>query len=366
MFYRTSISTLLIFAFLALFPLNASPAAENALRVYAWPGYFPPWLTDAFHEETGIRVTQTVITDNSPLVEAAREADVITPSAEMVQLLISNGLLTQLDKSRLPGLRGMDPWFAEMGYDQGFSYSVPLFWGALYMGVNEQRLPPGFAERIRGFKDLSLPELRGRILLPDDYRSLMSVSLLALGYTVNDFTPQFLDEASRTAEELVEAACRLDTATRPGRLAAPEVAVCVAWGNAELGHMIRDDGWRFFLAHEGSPVWIDAMAIPEGAVNVEGAYKFIDFVLRQEVLSRLANESGYAIASDEALKLLPEERRNNTVVFPPSLLRPLLEPELMLPAELNDVYYERWRKMRAKHFAPAGEKMRDQGKLTCE
>ena len=63
-------------------------------------------------------------------------------------------------------------------------------------------------------------------------------------------------------------------------------------------------------------MWLDSMAIPSGAEHVEAAHKFIDFVLRPEIAKIISTEPGYTSPNLAAIKLLPEEVRNNRIAYP--------------------------------------------------
>lgn len=327
-------------------------AAEpvEPLRIHAWVGYFPSWLVAGFTEETGIPVTQSFFADNNALYRAVTEEtafrryDLITPSAEMAQRLIGEGLLLPVDKKIAPRAGAVDPWFLELAYDPGARYSVPLFWGVLGLCLDKAVLPPEVALRIKGYKDLWLPELKGLIMLPNDFRSLMSVMLLSLGYSVNDGNAGRLEEAYARLESLAPSVQIYDTVDQEESMARNNTGVGVVWARAFYGTG-ESERFSFIFPSEGSPAWIDTMAVPASAERPEQAFQFIDYVLRPEVLARLASEAGWAITVPEARERLDETVRNNPVLYPPLELRRSFEAELMLPGAA-DALEKRWRRLK--------------------
>ena len=335
---------------LSLLP-GAALAAEAPLRLHAWVDYFPAWLHEAFTKETGIPIVQSFFADNKSLHKSLAEQkdivqyDVVTPSAEMAQQLIAEGLLLGLDRGKVPRLGDVDPWFADAGYDPGGIYSAALFWGGLGIVIDKRAMAPELAGRIKGYADLWLPELRGRLLLPNDFRSLMSVMLLTLGHGVNDFA--HLPEAMQKLESLLPSVRLFDTVDQLESMSSLSTGVDagVVWAREGYTDAEHAEMFTFIFAREGSPVWVDTLAVPANAANPEAAFAFINFVLRPDILARLGESSGYAVSVAKARALLPEEMRDNPLLYPPQSLREHFEPELMLPAEADELMRQ-WNRLR--------------------
>ena len=342
-----------VFLVLLLVP-GAAFAAEAPLRLHAWVDYFPAWLHEAFTKETGIPIVQSFFADNKSLHKSLAEQkdivqyDVVTPSAEMAQQLVAEGLLLELDRRKIPRLADVDPWFADAGYDPGGTFSAALFWGGLGIVIDKRVIAPELAARIGSYADLWLPELRGRLLLPNDFRSLMSVMLLTLGHGVNDFA--HLPEAMEKLESLLPAVRLFDTVDQLESMSrrSTGVGAGVVWAREGYADAEHADMFTFIFAREGSPVWIDTLAVPANAVNPEAAFAFIDFVLRPDILARLGESSGYAVSVAKARALLPEKLRDNPLLYPPEGVRKHFEPELMLPPEADELMRQ-WSRLRDMH-----------------
>ena len=335
--------TLLLFA-----PLPVSAAAPSPLRLHAWVDYFPAWLHEEFTRETGIPIVQSFFADNAALHRSIVQDgplihyDVVTPSCEMVQQLVAEKLLLKLERSKLPNFKDIDPLFSTPAYDPGHEYSVPLVWGVLGIAIDRRVVPAGVAARIKGYKDLWMAELKGKLLLPYDFRSLMSIMLLTLGYSVNDVQYEHLEEALARLETLAPSVRTFDTVDQMEYMGKPSIGVGVVWGRKT--YAIEKDRYTFVFPEEGSPVWVDALAVPKSASNPEAAFAFINFVMRPDVLARLGEEAGYAVAGKEAQALTSRDLRDNPVVYPSLELRRRFEIELMLP-DVDDLV-KRWNKIR--------------------
>ena len=347
-------SLFFLLCFALFLPCPASSAATPPLKMCVWVNYMPAWLLEGFTKETGIPVAVTFFADNRDLLRKLKEEgelqrfDIVTPSAETVQQLVMEKLLLPLSPEKIPNMKLLDPWFAELEYDKGFRFSVPLFWGGLGIAIDKNVLPEDVASRILGYNDLWMPELKGRLLLPNDLRSLMSIMLLRLGHSVNDRDPSHLEAAMAALENLAPSIRSFDSVDQAEDLSKLTLGIGVVWANEVYARPDQAASFRFIFPKEGSPLWIDTVAVPAHSANPEAAQAFINFMLRPENLAKLSEQSGYAVAEKAAVTLLPESLRKNIVVYPPEQLRYRFEPELMLPPAELDKLEKRWIKLKDK------------------
>lgn len=76
-------------------------------------------------------------------------------------------------------------------------------------------------------------------------------------------------------------------------------------------------------------MWIDCLAIPKDAPNVDNAHMFIDFLLRAESAAAVTNGVYIPTAVKASYPLLREEIRNNKIVFPgEEYLKKFVLPEI--------------------------------------
>lgn len=342
---------ILAVALLTLFTLPGVAAAANApLRICAWVNYVPEWLVDEFSRETQIPVRASFFSESEALYRRVKGesgeplCDVITPSGELVQRMKSEDMLLPLSASTVPNLQNIDPWFTRLAYDEGNTRSVPLFWGGLGIIIDKKVIPPEVAARIGGYADLWLPELHGKIMLPNDFRSLISIMLLTRHYSVNTQDPKQLEEAFAALETLAPAVGAYDSVDQEDTVAKLTIGVGVSWISERL--LKEPERYTVVVPREGSPIWVDTLAIPKNSPKAATAASFIDFMLRPRNLARLSKETGYAVACKEAVSLLPESLRNNTAIYPPERLLHKLEVEAMLPP-FAARYEKRWIRLKS-------------------
>ncbi|HEX9491414.1 MAG TPA: extracellular solute-binding protein, partial [Stellaceae bacterium] len=77
----------------------------------------------------------------------------------------------------------------------------------------------------------------------------------------------------------------------------------------------------YSIPKEGAMMWVDMMAVPKDAPHAENALKFIDFILRPEIIAAISNTVAYANPNLLATDLVDEEIRGNPNIYPPAEVR---------------------------------------------
>ena len=90
-----------------------------------------------------------------------------------------------------------------------------------------------------------------------------------------------------------------------------EVFVAMAWDNGGWKLHEENPDIDFVAPKSGALGWIDTFAIPAKAKNVDGAYKWINFMLKPENAAVFTNLEKYGTASNGATKLTDAKVRGN-------------------------------------------------------
>jgi len=94
--------------------------------------------------------------------------------------------------------------------------------------------------------------------------------------------------------------------------------------NGELAEAVSHSSGRlaYVIPKEGGTLWIDNLAIPKGARNVDAAYVFLDFVMEPEIAARIVNHVHYACANQAALPLIDARIKADPSIYPgPEILK---------------------------------------------
>lgn len=97
---------------------------------------------------------------------------------------------------------------------------------------------------------------------------------------------------------------------------AGDVSLGMIWNGEVVMAQEEEDAIQYVYPDEGAVFWVDSFVIPAGAMNVDAAHRFIDFMMRPEIAQACVEYVGYATPNKAALELLDEETRTNPVIFP--------------------------------------------------
>lgn len=326
-------------------PAGEATSGSNELNVFNWGDYIDPDLLEEFQEETGYKVIYETFDTNEGMLAKVQQGgtnyDLVFPSEYMVEQMISEGLLQPLDHSKIEGMDNFDPDLLDMAFDPGNKYSVPYFWGTVGILYNTKYVD---ASDIETWEDLSNPKFENEIILVDSPREIIGIGLAVNGYSISDGDPEHLEEALVTLKPLMKNVRALVNAEAKMYLAQEEANLCVIYSGEAFSAIAENPDLDYHVPEKGSNVWLDSIAIPKNAKNIEAAYTFINFLNRPDVAARNAEYIAYATPNLKAKELLPDEITSLKGLYPDRAVMENLEVYRNLEKEnlilLNDLYLE--------------------------
>lgn len=329
-------------------------AQDRTVRVLNWSDYIDVDLLEEFTAETGIRVVYDTFDSNEYLEEMLLEGrsgyDVVVPSGDFLGRQIQAGLFQPLDRGKLPNLVHAWDFITERteAFDPGGRYSVNYMWGTTGIGYNADAL-----ERRLGFREVETwdvifePELVRRmadcgVTLLDAPGEIVKAALNYLGRDPNSVDPADLAAAEALLRSIRPFIRGFDSSDYIDRLAAGEVCLVIGWSGDVLQARDRaaeaGDGIEigYVTPEEGALMWFDQMAVPVDAPDPDAAHRFIDFMLRPDVIARASNYVFFPNGNLAAQPLLDAEVLNDPAVYPPDFVI-----EWMYSAEVQTQQEER-------------------------
>ncbi len=322
----------------------AGPALADetkTLNVYNWSDYIADDTLSRFEAETGIKVNYDVY-DSNEVLEAKLMAgrsgyDVVVPSASpFLARQIAAGVYQKIDKAKLTNYGNLDPQIlaAAANADPGNQYGVPYLWGTTGIGYNPAKVkaalgPTAPVDSLKLiFDPANAKKLAGcGISLLDTPQEMFPAALAYLGRDQLSREKADLDKAAEVIAAIRPFVRKFHSSQYINDLANGDL--CVAFGYS--GDVIQAKNRAadakngveiaYSIPKEGAMIWIDMMAIPKDAPHPENALKFIDYILRPEVIAAISNAVGYANPNTLALELVDEDIRNNPGIYPPSEIR---------------------------------------------
>lgn len=310
-------------------------AEEKKLNFYNWDTYIGETTLDDFKDATGIDVTMDLFADNDELFAKLKEGnpgyDVIVPTNDYVERMISAEMLTPLDHGKIPNFKkNVAKAFQDAEFDPGRKYSIPYMWGTQGIGYRKSRVD-GVPDSWKWVLDSD--KYAGRIALLNE--GFIEIALKYLGYSYNSTDPNQIKQAE---ELIIKQKPNIKVfAEDNGQdlLLSGEVDLTVEWNGDILQVMAEDDDLAYVVPKEGSNVWQDCMCVPTGAPHPQNAHAFLNFILDAKAGAAIADFIQYATPNAAARKLLPPEYSENPAIFPSDETLARCEPNIYLGEDVQ-------------------------------
>lgn len=337
----------LTFILVLLLPLNAI-AEQPIVNVYAWSGEISDKLVKQFEQESGIKVNFSTYQSNEIMfaklrTTAATSYDVVMPSGYFVDRMQKLGMLAELDKSKLPNLKNLNPTFRHPAFDKELKYSVPFIWGVTGIFVNSHYIDP---KSIHTWQDLWSPRFENKLLMLDDTRELFSMALISLGYSPNETDPAHLEQAFMKLKSLMKNVKVFSSETVISMMIDEDAKVGMSWNGDAFKASHDNPDIRFIFPNDGFIVFVDGFAIPKAAPHKDAAHAFINFMLSAESGKKTAILMNYPITNLAGQKLLPPDIRNSPIVYPPQSVIKRGIYQLDLNEETLELYEKYWEELK--------------------
>lgn len=294
--------------------LCSNAMAKETLKIITWKGYAPKALVSAFEEETGIEVKVTY-SNNEEMVAKLRATrgagfDLAQPSQDRITAVQQkHGIYQPIDYSKVNTdqlVTSMVDAVKKNTNVDGEGFGVPHVYGTTGMIVNKKNAPDA-----NDWSDLWNEQYAGKI----SYRlkrPLLIATAFGMGedpfalYGDKNAYQALIDKVEKKLIDSKKLVKNYWTSgdTQVEIIKSGDADVISGWDAKGWSvHSINPD-IDFIAPKSGALGWIDTFAIPAKAKNVEGAYRWINFISRPENAAAITNASNYGTASVDAAQFL--------------------------------------------------------------
>ncbi len=299
--------------------LSSTLFSAETLKILTWKGYAPKALVEKFEKQTGIKVELTY-SNNEEMISKLRATrgagfDLAQPSQDRISSVQAKyKIYKALDYSKINSSQVITSMLEAVKKNTKVgneSFAVPFCYGTSGLIVNTKLAP-----NVKDYSDLLNPSYKGKI----SYR-LKRPTLIAIAFSKGD-DPFAKYGDVKAYKKLMDGVAKDLKKAKPyvknywangdallGMIRSGEVTVAMGWDNGGWKLHKENPDLDFIAPKSGALGWIDTFAIPSKAKNVEGAYKWINFILKPENAAYFTNDSGYGTASNGAIALLDAEKK---------------------------------------------------------
>jgi len=360
-FLRSLKVTFIVSVFLLV---SIAQAEDNVLNIYNWSDYIGETTISQFEAETGIKVRYDTFDSNeileAKLLSGNSGYDIVVPSGSFLERQIKAGIFSEIDKSKLSRYNNLDVEIlkAVEKHDSGNTHSVPWMWGTVGIGYNEAALKERLGDIELNSLDLIFkPEVVSKladcgVALLDSPSEVMSVALHYLGLDPNSEDKGDLDKATELMISIRPHIKYFQSSQYINDLANGEICIAIGYnGDVSIAAARAEEAGgenivTYIIPKEGAPVWFDVLGIPADAKNKDNAHKFIDFILKPEVIAEVSNYVFYANPNTAATGLIDEAVTSDPGIYPPEDVKANLFPLLAHTQKFDRLLTRAWTKIK--------------------
>jgi spermidine/putrescine transport system substrate-binding protein len=302
---------------------------RGELHLYNWNNYLAEETATAFEAACKCRLVQDYFSDNEEMLAkfaaGATGYDIIVPTGNAVETLIAQGVLRELDQSKLRGLENIKPEFRGLFFDPDNRYSIPYAYSITLIGYNKERiealqLPTDTWALI--FEPEHLAKIEGKVTVLDSQRELFAAALMYLGHSANETDEGKLKEARELILRAKPYWAAFNASSYIKELTIGNIWVAHGYSNDmfQAAADARNAGRPFSIAsstpREGAVLAVDNFVLHKTGPRPDLAYEFINFMLVGETAAQLSNMIGSGNVNAAAMPFIDDVVRNNRAVFP--------------------------------------------------
>ncbi|MGN1356964.1 MAG: polyamine ABC transporter substrate-binding protein [Succinivibrionaceae bacterium] len=367
MFNKHSIFSIVLSGIFATQAHNVLAEQEdNIVYVYNWSEYVADDTISNFEKETGIKVVYDVY-DSNEVLEAKLLAgnsgyDVVGPGSDFLGRQIKANIFRKLDKNLFKNYGNLDQNQMKLlsSLDPDNAYAIPYFIGTTGIGYNPQKIAEalGTDGNVTSwdviFKKENISKLKQcGVAVLNAPTEIMATTLHYLGLPTNSTNPDDYKKAAAKLMEIRPYIRYFHSSQLITDLANGEICIAIGWSGDILQGADRareaNNGVtvKYVVPDEGALVYYDMMAIPADAKHVENAHKFLDYVMRADVMSDLSSFTHNAVAVVPAIPLVvPEVRDDPNVYIPEDKMASKMFINQPLPSNINKLITKLWTRIK--------------------
>ena len=344
---------------------GAAQADDKVLHVYNWSDYIAPDTIANFEKESGIKVVYDVFDSNetleAKLLAGKSGYDIVVPSNNFLAKQIKAGVYQELDKSKLSNYDNLNKSLlkAVSVSDPDNKHAFPYMWGSIGIGYNPEKVKAALGvDTIDSWDVLLKPENIAKlkscgVSFLDSPTEMLPIALHYLGLPTDSQKKADLKQAEDLFLKIRPSIGYFHSSKYISDLANGNICVAVGYSGdiqqaksraAEAGGKVKV---AYDIPKEGAGSFFDMVAIPKDAENVDAAYKFMNYLLKPEVMASITNSVRFPNGNEKATALVDKDITSDPGIYPPADVQAKLYAIADLPAATQREMTRSWTKIKS-------------------
>lgn len=295
-------------------------ANAETLRLLTWGGYAPDNVIQLFEKEYSDVKVEVTLSNNEEIIAKLRATggagfDLAQPSHDRIFAAQQEyDIYKPLDLSKIETASMQQNLLEAVKANttiNGNVYAVPHQWGTSGLVVNINTAP-----NVKGWGDLCDPAYKGRTSM-----RLKRTILLGMAFSLGkDPFALYADKAAyqtmldEVTEKMIACKSNVKTYWNGGDdlstlLLSGEVVASEAWDSTAFRLYGQNQNLVYVPPATGALAWIDTFAIPRKGKADDAAYKWINFVMRPDIVKLMSDSTGAIAAVNGGVDLLPDDKK---------------------------------------------------------
>lgn len=344
---------------------GAAQADDKVLHVYNWSDYIAPDTIANFEKESGIKVVYDVFDSNetleAKLLAGKSGYDIVVPSNNFLAKQIKAGVYQELDKSKLSNYDNLNKSLlkAVSVSDPDNKHAFPYMWGSIGIGYNPEKVKAALGvDKIESWDVLLKPENIAKlkscgVSFLDSPTEMLPIALHYLGLPTDSQKKADLKQAEDLFLKIRPSIGYFHSSKYISDLANGNICVAVGYSGdiqqaksraAEAGGKVKV---AYDIPKEGAGSFFDMVAIPKDAENVDAAYKFMNYLLKPEVMASITNSVRFPNGNAKATALVDKDITSDPGIYPSAEVQAKLYAIADLPAATQREMTRSWTKIKS-------------------
>lgn len=298
----------------------------NSINVYSFTEFISPEAIKEFEHNTGIKVRIQYFEFNEELfakfkINHGEGYDLITPSDYMVEMMRKDGMLQEIDHSKLSNLKELDPRLLGKYFDPENKFSIPICWLVYGIVYDRDIIGPNFKQASLGmlFKDpwdlviSDVVKKHYRVCMAQDPRDMVYLAAIYLyGRTKKLTDTELVEIRDLLSKQKNWVESYTDVGT-PYLLTGGIASVALISSHRMKKLQEITNKFVFQIPKDGSIMVIENFAIPVKTKKADLVHKFIDFLISKKISLLHANLYG---TNSSNISAFGEKISENSNFFP--------------------------------------------------
>ena len=329
---------------------GAAQAADKVLHIYNWSDYIAPDTVKKFEDQTGIKVVYDVFDSNetleAKLLAGKSGYDIVVPSNNFLAKQIKAGVYQELDKSKLPNWKNLDPALLKAvgdASDKDNKHAFPYMWGTIGIGYNPEKVKAALGvDTIDSWDVLFKPENAAKlkscgISFLDSPTEMIPAALHYLGYPTDSQDKKQLAEAEALFLKIRPSVGYFHSSKYISDLANGNICVAVGY-SGDLEQSISR------AKEAGDKVKLKYVIPKEG---VDAAYAWMNYLMQPEVMAEITNSVRFPNGNKAATPLVNKDISGDPSIYPSDEVKAKLYAISDLPPTTLRLLTRSWTKIKS-------------------